>query len=143
MTITPITERFSVPGQPSEAEIADLAGRGATLLVNNRPDGEEPGQPGTQAEAEAAEAAGLSYLHRPVTGATITHADVERFRAAVRGAPGPVVAHCRSGMRSLTLWAIGEVLSGDLAHDALLDYGARHGFDLTGAVRWLKANDLP
>jgi uncharacterized protein (TIGR01244 family) len=143
MKITPITDTFSVAGQPELAEIAALAGRGTRLLINNRPDGEQAGQPSEAAEAAAAASAGLGYLHLPVTGATITREDVERFRQAAEGADGPVVAHCRSGTRSLTLWAIGEVLAGGLERDDLIDYGARLGFDLTGAVRWLKANDLP
>ena len=143
MKITPITETFSVSGQPSQADVAALAANGTALLINNRPDGEEAGQPGTQAEEAAAERAGLAYLHLPVTGATITREDVDRFRKAVLEAPGPVVAHCRSGTRSLTLWAIGEVLAGTVAWDDLIEYGAARGFDLTGAVRWLKANKLP
>lgn len=141
MKLTPIDERLSVASQPSEADLAALGARGVTLLINNRPDGEEPGQPGTQAERAAAEAAGLAYLHLPVTGASLSRADVDRFRAAVLEAAGPVVAHCRSGTRSLTLWAIGEVLAGTLSRDELLTYGSERGFDLTGAARWLAAQD--
>lgn len=140
MTPTPITERFSVAGQPSEAEIAALAEQGTALLINNRPDGEEPGQPGSAAEAAAAEAAGIAYLHLQVTGAAITREDVERFRDALDQASGPVVAHCRSGTRSLTLWAIGKVLAGRLRREDLIAFGAERGFDLAGAKRWLDAN---
>ncbi len=143
MKVTPITKTFSVASQPSEAEIATLGAAGTALLIDNRPDGEEPGQPGSQAEAAAAAKAGLDYLHLPITGGSLTRADVERFREAVRTAEGPVLAHCRSGTRSLTLWAIGEVLAGNLAPEDLLDYGAQKGFDLTGAARWLEANKLP
>ncbi|GJE83010.1 TIGR01244 family sulfur transferase [Methylorubrum thiocyanatum] len=140
MKRTTIDSKLSVAGQPSPAEIAALADEGVSLLINNRPDGEEPGQPGSAAERAAAEAAGLHYLDLPVTGPTITRAAVERFHAAVEAAPGPVVAHCRSGTRSLTLWAIGEVLAGRMARNEVAAYGARHGFDLSGAERWLDAN---
>lgn len=143
MKVTPITDGFRVASQPGRDDVIALAAEGVVLLVNNRPDDEEPDQPGTHAEAAAAEAAGLHYLHLPVTGASITREDVERFRQAVREASGPVVAHCRSGTRSLTLWAIGEVLEGRLQRDDLLEFGTRYGFDLTGAVRWLKADELP
>lgn len=140
MKLIPIDETLAVAAQPNEDAIAALAGQGVRLLINNRPDGEEPGQPGSAAEQAAAEAAGIAYLHLPVTGPTITHAAVERFRAAVLAAPGPVVAHCRSGTRSLTLWAIGEVLAGHLSKEDLPAYGARYGIDLAGAVRWLDAH---
>lgn len=140
MKRTTIDSKFSVAGQPSPAEIAALGEEGVTLLINNRPDGEEPGQPGAAAERASAQAAGLDYLDLPVTGPSISRADVERFHAAVEAAPGPVVAHCRSGTRSLTLWVIGEVLAGRLARDEVAAIGARFGYDLSGAERWLDAN---
>ncbi len=54
MKRTIIDEKFSVAGQPSPDEIADLGRAGVALLINNRPDGEEPGQPGSAAERAAA-----------------------------------------------------------------------------------------
>lgn len=140
MKRTTIDSKLSVAGQPSPAEIAALADEGVSLLINNRPDGEEPGQPGSAAERAAAEAAGLHYLDLPVTGPTITRAAVERFHAAVEAAPGPVVAHCRSGTRSLTLWAIAAVRSGRLQREEVLAFGAERGIDLAGALRWLDAH---
>ena len=140
MQITRIDETLSVASQPTLDEIAALAEQGVTTLINNRPDGEEPGLPGTQAEAAAAEGAGLAYHHLPVTGATLGRAEIHAFRAAVAAAPGPVVAHCRSGTRSLTLHVLGAVLDGRMHRDAVIAFGARHGFDLAGAVAWLDAN---
>ncbi|WP_232630588.1 TIGR01244 family sulfur transferase [Methylobacterium sp. Leaf118] len=140
MTRTRIDDKLSVSGQPSLDAIGALGAEGVALLINNRPDGEEPDQPGTAAERAAADAAGVAYLDLPVTGPTITREAVERFHAAVEAAPGPVVAHCRSGTRSLTLWVLGEVLAGRLHRDEIGAFGARHGFDLSGAVRWLDAH---
>jgi len=140
MKRTIIDPKVSVAGQPSPDDIADWGREGVALLINNRPDGEEPGQPGSGTERRAAQAAGIGYLDLPVTGPTISRAAVEEFRAAVAAAPGPVVAHCRSGTRSLTLWALGEVVAGRLRRDEVLEVGARHGFDLSGALRWLDAN---
>lgn len=139
MKITTIDQKLSVAGQPAVEEIGALAENGTTLLINNRPDGEEPDQPGSAAEQAAAENAGVGYLHLPVTGASLSREDVLAFREAVLAAPGQVLAHCRSGTRSLMLWALGEVLAGNLSRDDLLAYGQRHGFDLSSAVRWLDA----
>lgn len=140
MRLTRIDDKLSVASQPTLAEIEALKDGGATALINNRPDGEEPGLPGTAAEADAARAAGLAYHHIPVTGPTLGRAEIDAFRAAVNAAPGPVVAHCRSGTRSLTLHVLGEVLDGRLRRDDVLAFGAQHGFDLSGAVAWLDAN---
>ncbi len=141
MKLIRITETFAVAGQPDLSEIESLGRDGTRLLINNRPDREEAGQPDSAAEAEAAGRAGLAYRHIPVTGAAIGRDDVRRFRQAMREAEGPIVAHCRSGTRSLTLWAIGEVLDGRLARSDVVDFGARRGIDLSGAVRWLQQND--
>ncbi|KQO59478.1 phosphatase [Methylobacterium sp. Leaf102] len=140
MRLTRIDDTVSVAGQPALDEIAALGRAGVTTLINNRPDGEEPGQPGTEAEAAAAQEAGLAYHHLPVTGATLGRPEIDAFRASLRAAPGPVVAHCRSGTRSLTLYALAAVLDGRMRRDAVLAFGTRHGFDLTGAVAWLDAN---
>jgi uncharacterized protein (TIGR01244 family) len=140
MRLTRIDDTLSVASQPTLAEIEALKDAGVTALINNRPDGEEPGLPGTAAEAAAAQAAGLAYHHLPVTGPTLGRAAIDAFRAAVAAAPGPVVAHCRSGTRSLTLHVLGAVLDGRLRRDEVLAFGTRHGFDLTGAVAWLDAH---
>ncbi|TXM72520.1 TIGR01244 family phosphatase [Methylobacterium sp. WL69] len=140
MRLTRIDDTLSVAGQPTLHEIAGLGRQGVTTLINNRPDGEEPDLPGTAAEAAAARTAGLAYHHQPVTGASLGRAEIDAFRAAVAAAPGPVVAHCRSGTRSLTLHVLGAVLDGRLRRDDVLAFGTRHGFDLSGAVAWLDAH---
>ncbi len=139
----PVDDTLSVAAQPSPEDIAELGRGGVRLLINNRPDGEESGQPGSVAERAAAEAAGMAYLDLPVTGPTITEEAVARFAAALREAGGPVVAHCRSGTRSLTLWAIDAVRSGRLERGAVLDFGRERGIDLSGALRWLDAHPAP
>ena len=55
-----VTDRFSVSPQISLDDVAAAAAQGFTVIINNRPDGEAPGQP-TIAEMEAAvHAAGLA-----------------------------------------------------------------------------------
>ena len=76
-----VDERLSVAGQPQLADFARLAEEGISKLVNVRPDAEEAGQPGTAAERRAAEGAGIGYGFIPVTGQTITEADIRAFQA--------------------------------------------------------------
>lgn len=140
MHVVKITDKLSVAKQPGVEEFGALAKAGFKALINNRPDGEDQLQPGSAGEARAAEAAGLAYTHIPVTGATITGADVEKFRATVEAADGPVLAHCKGGTRSLSLFVIGEVVAGHMRADEVKAFGARHGFDLAGAEAWLTYN---
>jgi uncharacterized protein (TIGR01244 family) len=102
-------------------------------VINNRPDGEEPGQP-TSAEIEAAaKAAGLAYAHIPVRGGP-TPDQVEAEREILNSAPGPVLAFCRSGTRSIVTWSIGQALAGERPREELVALGAQAGYDLSGVL---------
>jgi uncharacterized protein (TIGR01244 family) len=132
--IRPVQDGFAVAPQLQPDELASLAGRYRTL-INNRPDGEEPGQPASAEMAEAAAAAGLAYRHVPVVGAP-TADQVRDMRTAVEGSPGPVLAFCRTGTRSIVTWALGEALEGRPL-DELTAAGARAGYDLGPALQAL------
>jgi uncharacterized protein (TIGR01244 family) len=130
-----VTTKFAVAPQPQLSDFQNLKRLGFTTIVNNRPDGEDPNQLGSAAEEQAARAAGLGYVHIPVTSTGMTEDDARRLNEAIEQAPGPVVAHCRSGARSFRLW----VLSGDLESHAdaeLLAKAAELGIDRT----WLAAH---
>ncbi|ANL47340.1 beta-lactamase hydrolase-like protein [Rhizobium phaseoli] len=138
MTFVRVNELISVAGQPEPADFADFAVRGFAGVINARPDGEDPGQPGNTAEKAAAVAAGLSYSFVPVKGAEITEADIIAFQAAMADAKGPVLAHCKSGTRALTLYALGEALDGRMSAGEVEALGKDHGLDLANALRFLK-----
>ena len=110
MNAVAVTQKLWVMPQPVIDEFSALTRRGFALVVNNRPDREDPGQPGSQAEERAARAAGLAYFHLPVTADGMTMIDARHFQEAIDAASGPVVAHCRSGARSFYLW----IMTGDL-----------------------------
>lgn len=101
-----LDEKTLVSGQILPEDLGELRRLGVTILVNNRPDGEEPGQP-TSAEVEqAARAAGLSYRHIPIVRG-IGPSDVEEMRKALHDTgEGRMLAFCRSGMRSTLAWAV-------------------------------------
>jgi uncharacterized protein (TIGR01244 family) len=110
VNVIAVTQKLWVMSQPSVDEFASLERRGFASVINNRPDGEAPDQPGSQAEEQAAKDVGLAYVHLPVTSTGITNDDARRFQQAIDASPGPVVAHCRSGARSFFLW----IMTGDL-----------------------------
>lgn len=141
MPIIRITPSLSVSPQPDLSTFEDLGRQGFTTVLNNRPDDEDVAQPGSAAEERAARAAGLAYHHIPVTGGSIGMNDVRAFQAALAASPGPVLAHCKSGMRSLTLYAIGEVLDGRLRAADVRSFGEALGFDLRGVEAWLAQHD--
>ncbi|MBX5179753.1 TIGR01244 family phosphatase [Rhizobium lentis] len=138
MPITAISEKLSVSTQPSIEDIQSLRDKGFKTLINNRPDDEDPAQPGTQAESQEAKRCGLSYAFIPVTASTITEADVRVFQRAVDESDGPVLGHCKTGTRSLSLYLIGEVLDGRMSADEVVEFGGSRGYDISAAARWLE-----
>ncbi len=98
--IRQLGDKVMVSGQVAPHEVAGLAEQGITVLVNNRPDGEEPGQPLAGDIEAAAEAAGITYRFVPIMRG-IGPADVESMQEALRAAEGgKLLAFCRSGTRS-------------------------------------------
>lgn len=115
-----------VSGQIEPHEVAQLAQRGVTVLVNNRPDGEEPGQPFAVDIEEAAAAAGIAYHFVPIIRG-IGPADVEIMQQALRQAEGgKLLAFCRSGMRSALAVSLAKRehgVSPEAVQQSLLDAG--------------------
>jgi uncharacterized protein (TIGR01244 family) len=67
---TRVTPEFAVAGQLELADVARAAAEGFKVLVSNRPDGEDPGQPTTAEMKAAAEAAGMVFWSLPYVGPT-------------------------------------------------------------------------
>ncbi len=120
---------LSVTGRLDRPDIEALAHSGVRTIVNNRPDGEDPGQLPAAEARRLAEALGIAYHHIPITAATLSRADVDAFAATLRDAPAPVVAHCRSGTRSALLWALSRMREG-AEPLTLVAEAARHDIDI-------------
>lgn len=133
-----VTENLWIAPQPTAADFEKAKAKGITKIINNRPDSEEPGQPIATESAATATELGLSYVHIPIVPGQVTTEKVRAFQKAVAEAEGPVLAHCKTGTRSLTLWSIGEVLDGRMTVAEVDELGSRIGVDLAGAKNWLK-----
>jgi uncharacterized protein (TIGR01244 family) len=122
---------FSVAGRLDRSDLDALARAGVRTIINNRPDGEDPGQLAAAEARRIAESHGLAYHHIPITAATLSRTDVDAFAAALRNVQAPIVAHCRSGTRSTLLWALSRMREG-ADPLALIAEAARHGIDIAG-----------
>ena len=124
-----LDEKTLVAGQIRPEDIPALKELGVTLIVNNRPDFEDAGQPeGDDIEA-AARAAGIDYRHVPIARG-LGPSDIEAMREAMNSAgEGKLFAFCRSGNRSTLAWAVAR--SEDGVPSAELNRMANEaGFDL-------------
>lgn len=124
-----LSDRLSVTPQVDPAEMKALAEAGFRSVISNRPDGEEQGQPDWATIERAAREAGMEARHIPVVSGAIGDDDVANFAAALEELPGPVIAFCRTGTRSASLWALSN------AHkrpaDDLIRTAADAGCDLS------------
>jgi uncharacterized protein (TIGR01244 family) len=127
--LIPLSPELSVTGRIEPADIDALARAGVRTIVNNRPDGEDPGQLSAAEARRLAAAQGLAYHHIPITAASLSRADVDAFADVLKSASGPIVAHCRSGTRSALLWALVRLREGADPF-ALVAEAARNGIDI-------------
>jgi uncharacterized protein (TIGR01244 family) len=126
--IRQLDDQVMVSGQVAPHEVAGLAAQGVTVLVNNRPDGEEAGQPLAGEIEEAAAAAGISYRHVPIFRG-IGPADVESMQEALRQAQGgKLLAFCRSGTRSALAVALAKREEGATSEEVVQQLN-QAGFD--------------
>ena len=128
--IRQLDDKTSVGGQLDPAEIALLKEAGVTMIVNNRPDGEEPGQPRSAEIEAAAEEAGIGYRFVPIQRG-IGPSDVEAMQEAMDACgDGKLLAFCRSGNRSALAWAVARREQGASVEE-LQKAAASAGVDLT------------
>jgi sulfide:quinone oxidoreductase len=142
MKIAKLTPFLSVSPQIAGADLGTLAAQGFRAVVSNRPDGEAEDQPASAMLAAAAERVGLDYRHVPAVSGKITDDDVAAFAEALEEVKGPVLAFCRTGTRSTTLWALAEARH--LDPQVILTTAAEAGYDLAALkprldVRWRTA----
>jgi sulfide:quinone oxidoreductase len=128
MTFKSLTTDISVTKQITAQDVADAAAQGYRALLSNRPDGEEPGQLSAVDIAELAIRHGMAFEHVPVVSGAITDADVAKMRAALRRLGSPVLAFCRTGTRSATLWALTQV--GVMKPSEIIGAAAQAGYNL-------------
>lgn len=99
-----------VSGQLFEHDVRLLAKQGVRSIVNNRPDGESVGQPKSADLATLAEELGVTFVHFPVESASIPGKQAAAFAEVCGELERPIHMFCRSGMRSIKLWELAEVM---------------------------------
>lgn len=133
-----LDDSISVSEQITPADIKAAAAQGFTMIINNRPDEEQPGQPSGDEIREAAREHGLAYVAIPITHAGYSVPQVDAMRAALAKADGPVLAFCRSGTRSTFVWALARGADGEDA-DSLAAKAAQAGYDISPVRAFLAA----
>jgi sulfide:quinone oxidoreductase len=118
-----------VAPQLAETDFIEIAAKGFRSVVNNRPDGEAPGQMRNLRAEIAATGLGLKFCHQPVAMADVTDgAAVTGFARLMDDLPGPILFYCGSGTRCTILWAQASVRR--LGISLTLEIAAQAGYNL-------------
>lgn len=128
-----LSPHMLVAPQIAAQNLSEAKALGVTLVVNNRPDGEDPEAPQSDAIEAAARDLGVDYLYLPITHAGISAAQIEALERALGADEGKTLGYCRSGTRSTMLWALARVKAGD-APDDVARAAAQAGYD-TAPIR--------
>jgi uncharacterized protein (TIGR01244 family) len=130
-----LDDKTLISGQIQPADVPGLKRLGITMIVNNRPDGEDPDQPPASEIEEAAEKAGIGYRFVPIARG-IGPSDVEAMQEAIEAAGGKMLAFCRSGNRSALAWAVARSEQG-ASLEELEQAAASAGIDMSPVAHLL------
>ncbi len=135
MKIRPLTEIYAVSPQIRPADVALAAARGYKTIINNRPDGENWGQPkGTDIEAET-KIHGLAYHHIAIRHSGLQSGQIEELTQVQATAPGPILAYCHAGARAATVWALSQ--AGKMEAETIINAAASAGYDINNLRPYL------
>ncbi len=96
-------------GATTPASMAGIRSLGFASVINLRLATENGAD--VDAEASAARAAGLRYVHLPFNGASPEQAVVDAFLAAIKDpANQPAFIHCATGNRAAAMWMVKRVV---------------------------------
>ncbi|KDB07370.1 Beta-lactamase hydrolase-family protein [Burkholderia sp. lig30] len=133
MDIRTLTDTLAVSPQIVASDLPALRAAGFRAIVCNRPDGEGPDQPTVTEIRAAAAPLGIDVHYLPVDSGKVTDSQGEQFATLVASLDTPVLAYCRTGMRSATLWALSQAGARPLAEIVALGQAA--GYDLNALAR--------
>jgi sulfide:quinone oxidoreductase len=137
MDIKKLTTQLSVTQQIQVGNLAAIKAAGFHSIICNRPDGEAADQPTFSEIQAAAKEHGLTAHYLPVLSGRVSDAEGEQFGALMQTLTQtqaqPVLAYCRTGMRSTTLWALSQASS--LPLPQIIEVAGAAGYDMKALVR--------
>lgn len=133
MDIKQLTQGLSVSKQIAVSDMEAIKEAGFRAIICNRPDGEGADQPTFEEISKAAKKAGLEAKYLPIVSGKVRDEDAGEFDAALTDLPGPVLAYCRTGTRSTTLWSLAQAEKRPLAE--ILATTKAAGYDMAGVAR--------
>jgi sulfide:quinone oxidoreductase len=133
MELKKITDKVTVSPQIAPSDLRAIKAAGFRSIICNRPDGEGVDQPSFEEIEEAARALGITACYLPITSGIVTDDDVTAFGEALEELQRPLLAYCRTGTRSATLWSFHEAQKRPMPD--ILAATKAAGYDMNGVAR--------
>ena len=133
MDIKKLTPEISVAPQIDPVDMKAIKDQGFRAIICNRPDGEGADQPTFKEIEAAASKHGLDAAYLPIVAGKVGDDDADCFADLMTELPGPVLAYCRTGTRSATLWSLTQAKTSSVAQ--ILSATKAAGYDMAGVVR--------
>ncbi|MEM1428832.1 MAG: TIGR01244 family sulfur transferase [Pseudomonadota bacterium] len=133
MELRKISPKITVSTQITAEDVQAIAAAGYRAILCNRPDGEGADQPTFEEIEAAAKAAGIEARYVPVQAGMVRNEDVAAFGAALDELQRPLLAYCRTGTRSATLWSFHESKKRPMPE--ILAAAKAAGYDMNGVAR--------
>ena len=133
MELKEISPKVTVSPQIAASDMAAIKAAGYRAIICNRPDGEGADQPSFEEIEASAKAEGIEARYVPVQSGMVTDEDVAAFGQALAEVQRPVLAYCRTGTRSATLWSLHEAKKRLVSEILAMTKAA--GYDMNGVAR--------
>ena len=141
MQLKSVNREFWVADQITAQDLPEIAHQGIRTILCNRPDGEGADQPNIIEIQQVAIQFGIQVEYLPVVSGKVYDEQAQQFKQCYQQAAKPLLAYCRTGTRSITLWALSQVAEQSL--DQMLLTGKGLGYDLQGLVPRLSQQSQP
>lgn len=127
-----ITNDFYVAEQLMPADLSRLSEEGVQHIICNRPDNEGEGQVNSDKIESVAKALGMQFYFLPVSPGVFSDTSIAQFSELIGILEGKVLAYCRTGTRSLSLWTLSNPEHKSRAE--LLSLAESSGYNMSGLI---------
>lgn len=129
MDVKFLSDIIGVTSQICCDDIKQIERQGFKTIICNRPDAESSDQTAADDIAGIAKKSSIKFIHIPITPGIFNEQDISDFSAVLYSAEHPILAYCRTGTRSATLWALSQ--AGVRSTEEIIIRAANAGYDLS------------
>jgi len=122
-----VSDNYYVSSQISEEDLVSFKNEGFSLIVCNRPNGEEENQTDFELIRKQCESIGLTFMNLPMVPGDLQSELIFETKK-ILDTNQKTLAYCRTGTRCINLWACANVFKEEV--DETIKMASRAGYDL-------------